>query len=216
MRPIRSKTALLLATGLVVLALLCSILGWNPFGSKSPVQRVTIRLWAYSQPPANALLAWISGQLRELERRLNGRSRIDTSLVLGGSELLWSYSTKTSGWFQFGNMVRGTNLCYWSFALPQGTNLSTALPEIPNLHFLGPDSNAWALLLPQKDMGFASNVVGRGGIRLLPGRVIAVRNVRDSDNTYLVQCQEIGKGWRGEMKVRFLFRAVPSSEAAPP
>ena len=148
MRPIRSKTALLLATGLVVLALLCSILVWNSFGSKTPVQGVTIRFSEYRQPPDNALLAWMARQFRELDRRLTGRSRIETPLVLGGSELLWSYSTKTSGWFQFGNMVRGTNLCYWSFALPQGTNLSTALPEIPNLHFLGPDSNAWALLLP--------------------------------------------------------------------
>jgi hypothetical protein len=159
--------------------------------------------------PKNPAGAWLAQRVQQADQKKHGATFRSPRLTLDGMDLLWSYSSPTSGWFQFGDMVAGSNLCSWSFALPQASDPKRALAEFPNLLFHGPDSNYWSSLVGAVNSGFQTNTVGRGSIRLPVGRSLFIRHVADSNLTYLVQCQEIRAGWWGDMKVTFRYISLP-------
>ena len=179
------------------------LLAWW-FGNHDPVQpeggyrSVTLRYWRYGSPPGNPVGAWLAKQAQRLDQTRQGTMSREPMLTLEGFDLLWSYSNPTSGWYQFGNMVGRSNVCFWSFALPRSNDPKSALEEFPNLHFHGPESNVWVSLVGAADCSFQTNTVGHGGIRLPVGRSLFVRHTSESNRTYLVQCEEIKPGtWGG-------------------
>ena len=188
----------------------------DPVGPEGRLHTVTLRYWRYGSPPGNPVGAWLARHVQRLDQARQGIRSREPILSLDGIDLLWSYSNPTSGWYQFGNLVGGSNVCYWSFALPRSSDPKSALDEFPNLRFNGPESNAWVSLVGAADCSFQTNTVGHGGIRLPVGRSLFVRHTSESNRTYLVQCEQIKPGTWGDTKVHFRYVKVPSSDSSAP
>ncbi len=209
MTPNRSKVLIIATLAVAAFGLAWLLLAGDLTRSHGQLRAVTLRYWGYGSPPSNPVGSWLARHIRWIDRKRPGTTAREPLLLLDGLELLWSYSNPTSGWFQFGNMVGSSNLCYWSFALPEAREPMRALAEFPQLSFLGPESKAWTSLVGEANCDFRSNAVGHGGIRLPVGRCLFVRHTSDSNRTYLVQCDAIKPGTWGDTKVTFRHETMP-------
>lgn len=165
------------------------------------------RMWGYLGKPGNPVSAWCAEKLRAYDRKR--RILGENSLVFDGASMCWGYSNPTSAWFAFGNNTMGSNAAYFEFALPASNGMVAAIAELPALKFRGADSNYWASRLGTNDIGFKSNTVGHGAIRLKTGTVLFVRHIDHPETVHLLSLESMDEGLWHDVNVRFQRGVVP-------
>ena len=98
------------AIGGIVIAAIFAGSAWvflaeDSHGFSGGIHKVTFNCWGYDYRPRNPVSSWIAKQIEQRDRKKSGAKSRDPVLILEGSELLWSYSNPTSGWFSFGYVV---------------------------------------------------------------------------------------------------------------
>lgn len=169
------------------------------------------RLWGYFGRPGNPVSAWCAEKLKAYDRRRGNLG--ESMLTFDGASMCWGYSNPTSAWFAFGNMVGRSNLAYFEFALPTIQNVAVAVENLPALEFHGADSNYWAMQVGTNNLGFTSNTVGRGAIRLSTGSVLFVRHTDHPETVHLLSLESMREGIWGDVKVQFQRGIMPSHRA---
>src|SRR6185436_5908522 len=109
------------------------------------------------------------------------------------------------------------NFPYFEFALPTTNGLAAAMAEAPRLTFHGNDSNYWATRVGAENLGFHSNTVGQGAIRIPNGSVLFVRHVDHPETVHLVTVKSMDKGLWGNINAEFkrgVFTQTTSQVAA--
>ena len=174
----------------------------------------SIRLWGYSSPPRAPVLAWWGTKLKTADlKKRNGHG--GNSLDFNGTSMCWGYSSPTSTWFHFGNNLWGqSDVPYFEFALPMTNDLAAALSDLPRLTFHGNNSNYWATRVGPTNLGFQSNTVGQGAIRIPNGSVLFVRHVDHPETVHLLAVKSMGKGWWGNINAEFQ-RGVITLKSSP-
>ena len=183
-----------------------ALVWWLRSGSTVAGVKLTtqsIRLWVYSNPPSNPVLAWWGKKLRASDDRQR-KGHGGNSLDFNGTSMCWGYSTPTSTWFHFGNSLWGqSNFPYFELALPTTNGLAAAIAQLPGLTFHGNDSNYWATQVGARNLGFQSNTVGQGAIRIPNGSVLFVRHVDSPETVHLLAVKSMDKGLWGNINAQF-------------
>jgi hypothetical protein len=179
---------------------------WLDAGSTVAGVKLTnqqIRVWGYANQPTNPVLSWWATKVRVSDnRKRNGHG--GNALDFNGTSMCWGYSSPTSAWFHFGNNLWGqSNFPYFELALPTTNDVAAAIAELPNLTFHGNDSNYWATRVGTKNLGFQSNTVGQGAIRIPFGSVLFVRHVDHPEAVHLLSVKSMDKGLWGNVNAQF-------------
>jgi hypothetical protein len=171
----------------------------------------TRHLWGYSIY-ADTKLRRLFGELASTYTA-SKTGRGSHALVFGGATMAWGWHSCSSAWFNFGDMVQGSNLSYWEFALPKSSSVEDALTELPSLKFAGAQSNYWVGQLGPLDTSFQPRSVGLGAISLSTNRTFFARHYQTQDVAYLIQFHSMTPGRFGDVVVRFRHASVRSPPA---
>jgi hypothetical protein len=193
-----------------------ALIWWMDAGSTVAGVKLTnqqIRVWGYANQPASPVLSWWARRLRSSDdRKRNGHG--GNSLDFDGTFMCWGYSSPTSTWFHFGNNLWGqSNYPYFEFALPATTGVAAAVAELPKLTFHGNDSNYWASRVGAKNVGFQSNSVGQGAIRIPTASVLFVRHVDHPEAVHLISVKSMDKGLWGNVNAEFQRGVITQNTA---